>query len=65
MLDGMEGRMWADHHDQFGKWVDGAIGAIGAALRLGFSRGSTVPGQLLSIAGAVGVTLLTLGATAA
>ncbi len=64
MRDELDARMWNDHHEQFSQAMDGAIGAPGGALRFGASRAAGLPGQLLSLAAALGVTLLTLGATA-
>jgi hypothetical protein len=65
MRDELDGRMWVEHHDQFSEWVDGAIGTVGSALRLGASRASAFPRQLLSIGAAIGLTALTFGTMAA
>jgi len=62
MRDELDGRMWVDHHEQFGEWVDNAA----AALRSGIARfagwdGSTH--QLLAMIGAFAVTALSLALT--
>ncbi len=64
MRDELDGRMWVDNHNQFSAWVDGAIGTVGSALRLGASRPSDFPRQLLSIAAAIGITTLAFGTMA-
>lgn len=65
MRDEIDVRMWTAHHEDFARGMDGAIGALGGALRLGASRATGLSGQIVSLAAAFGVTVLTLGATAA
>jgi len=62
MRDELDGRMWVDHHEQFGEWVNDAA----ATLRAGLGRfagwdGSTH--QLLAIIAAFAVTGLSLTLT--
>lgn len=64
MRDELDGRMWVDHHDQFGEWVDSAL----SVLRSGLSRLATWDGsthQLLALVAAFAVTALTFNTTAA
>ena len=64
MRDELDGRMWVDHHNQFGEWVDSALGV----LRSGLSRLATWDGsthQLLALVAAFAVTALTFNTTAA
>ncbi len=65
MRDETDARMWNDNHEQLTQAMDGAVAALGGALRLGASRSVSLPGQIVSLAAAFGVTVLTLGATAA
>jgi hypothetical protein len=65
MRDEMDARIWNAHHEEFSRAMDGAIGALGVALRLGASRAVSLPGQLLSLVAAFGITALTLAGTAA
>lgn len=65
MRDELDARMWNDNHQQLSAAMDGAIGAIGGALRFGASRAASLPGQLVSLVAAFGVTALTLGGTVA
>lgn len=65
MRDELDARIWNAGHDRFAPAMDGAIGALGGALRLGASRAIRLPGQLVSLVAAFGVTVLTLGATIA
>lgn len=62
MRDELDARMWNDGSDRFVPAMDGVIGG---ALRLGASRAIRLPGQLISLVAAFGVTVLTLGATIA
>lgn len=64
MRDELDGRMWVDHHDQFGLWVDGAIAAIRSGLaRLASWDGSSA--QLLALVAALAVTGLTFNSATA
>lgn len=65
MRDELDARMRNNGRDRFAPAMDGAIGALGGALRLGGSQAIRLPGQLISLAAAFGVTVLTLGATIA
>jgi hypothetical protein len=61
MRDHLDMKAWADHHHQFDRWVAGAAAALGrhaAPLR-------RVPPQLIAGTFALGITLLTLGGSAA
>ena len=63
MRDELDGRMWVDHHDQFGLWVDDAI----AALRAGLARLSSWDGtthQLFALIASFAITALTFNSTA-
>ena len=62
MRDELDGRMWVDHHEQFGEWVDNAA----AAVRSGIARFADWDGsthQLLAIIAAFAVTGLSLTLT--
>jgi hypothetical protein len=62
MRDELDGRMWIDHHEQFGQWVDGAITAVRSGLaRLAHWDGSTH--QLLAMIAAFAITGLTFNTT--
>ena len=64
MRDELDGRMWVDHHEQFGEWVDSAVATIRSGLgRLAAWDGSTH--QLLAIIAAFAVTALTFNSTVA
>ena len=64
MREELDGRMWVDHHDAFGEWVDGAVAAVRAGLvRLGQWDGTTH--QLLALIAAFAITGLTFNTTAA
>jgi len=64
MRDELDGRMWVDHHDQFGEWVDSALAVLRSGLgRLAAWDGSTH--QLLALVAAFAVTALTFNTTAA
>ena len=65
MIDEAYGRMWVAHHDQFSQGIGDKLDALGAALRRRLPRVSRFPGQLLSVAGAIGITMLTVGSMAA
>jgi hypothetical protein len=63
MRDELDGRMWVDHHEQFGHWIDGAIdGARGGFARLALWDGTTH--QLFALIAAFAITGLTFNATA-
>ncbi|HMG48886.1 MAG TPA: hypothetical protein VK614_15670 [Allosphingosinicella sp.] len=62
MREELDGRMWVDHHEQFGEWVDGVAVTLRAGLaRLAGWDGSTH--QLLAIIAAFAVTALSLTLT--
>lgn len=64
MRDELDGRMWVDHHHQFGEWVDSAAATVRSGLaRLAAWDGSTH--QLLAIIAAFAVTALTFNTTVA
>ena len=65
MRDEMDARMWNAHHDQFSEWVDSGVAAAAARLRKLGTLAFRVPGQLLAAVAAVGLTLLTFGASGA
>lgn len=59
MRDELDGRMWADHHEAYADWVDGAI----AAVRGGFARVAGWDGtthQLLAMVAAFALTALNI-----
>jgi hypothetical protein len=59
MREELDGRMWVDHHEQFGEWVDGAT----ATLRAGLARFASWDGsshQLFAMIAAFAVTALSL-----
>jgi hypothetical protein len=59
MLDEMEGRIWARHHQAFSDWADAALARIAATLRGG--RAAT----LLAALAALGLSTLMVGGTVA
>jgi len=62
MRDELDGRMWVDHHEAFGEWVDNAAAAIRAGLgRFAGWDGSTH--QLLAMVAAFAATGLSLALT--
>jgi len=62
MREELDGRMWVDHHEQFGEWVDNAAASLRAGLaRFGGWDGSTH--QLLAMLAAFAVTGLSLAFT--
>jgi hypothetical protein len=63
MRDELDARMWVDHHEEFGHWVDGAIAAArGGLARLAQWDGTTH--QLFALVAAFAITGLTFNATA-
>jgi hypothetical protein len=59
MRDELDGRMWADHHEAFGEWVDGAVATVrGAFARFAGWDGTTH--QLLALAAAFALTALNI-----
>jgi hypothetical protein len=59
MRDELDGRMWADHHEAYADWVDGAIAAVrGAIGRFAAWDGSTH--QLLALVAAFALTALNI-----
>lgn len=62
MRDQYDAEIWNVHHDQFSEYVDGRLRAAGGALRRATAH---VPAQLAAGLVAVGLTLLTFGASAA
>ena len=59
MRDELDGRMWIDHHEQFGQWVGDAAATIRAGLyRLAGWDGSAH--QLLALVAAFALTGLSL-----
>ena len=64
MRDQYDAQMWNDHHHQFSEWAGTLAGAAGAALRRSGSAAARTPPQLLAALAAVGLTLLTFGASA-
>lgn len=63
MRDEIDGRIWADNHEQFSASLDAGFAAIAAGLRRSFAR--DLPKQLLAGAAAFGMTLLTLTSSVA
>lgn len=64
MRDELDSRMWVDHHEQFGEWVDSAIASVRAGLtRIAHWDGTTQ--QLLAILISFLITGLTFNATTA
>lgn len=62
MRDEIDGRMWVEHHEAFGAWVDGAIAAVRSGLaRLGTWDGSSH--QLLALVISFVITGLTFNLT--
>ena len=70
MLDGMDGRMWVQHHDQFSLSVDRGLKRLGAGLhrlRAGASRLASWDGttaQLFAMVVAFAITALSFNTTA-
>jgi hypothetical protein len=64
MRDEMDARIWVEHHEQFSELIDGALAAVGSALRRLAAWDGTSQ-QLLSLAIAFALTALTFNATAA
>lgn len=70
MLDGMDGRMWVRHHDQFSLSVDRGLARLGAGLhrlRAGAERLASWDGttaQLLAMVTAFAITALSFNTTA-
>lgn len=66
MRDEMDARMWNEHHEQFTRSIDNGLAALGSALSAGTAAASNaLLGRLLAAGGAFGLTLMTLGGTAA
>lgn len=64
MRDEIDSRLWVDHHEAFGRWVDGAA----SLLRSAFSRFAVWDGtthQLLALVAAFAITALSFNTTAA
>jgi hypothetical protein len=61
MRDYLDMKAWADNHHQFDRWIAGAA----AALRRSAVPLRRVPPQLIAGTFALGITLLTLGGSAA
>jgi hypothetical protein len=62
MREELDGRMWVDHHEQFGEWIDDITATIRASLaRFAGWDGSTH--QLLAMIAAFAVTGLSLTLT--
>jgi len=59
MLDAIEGRIWATHHQAFSDWAGSVAARIGATLR----RDRTA--TLLSAVAAIGLSALTIGGSLA
>ena len=70
MLDGMDGRIWAEHHDQLNLLVDRSLKRLGAGLhrlRAGAARLAAWDGtsaQLFAMAAAFAITALSFNTTA-
>lgn len=62
MRDELDGRMWADHHDQFNQWVRDATTVVRAALDR-FAGWDGTTHQLLALIAAFALTGLGIGAT--
>lgn len=59
MRDELDGRLWVDHHEAFGDWVDGAIASVrGVFARFAEWDGSTH--QLLALVAAFALTGLNI-----
>ncbi len=65
MRDQLDAQIWNAHHDRFSEWLDGAIARTGGTLASGGSLAARVPGQLVAGLFAVGLTLITIGGSAA
>lgn len=65
MRDEMDARIWVAHHDQFSETVGRFFETLGARVRRALSATTPSDGRLVSVAAALGMTVLTLGATAA
>lgn len=64
MRDELDSRLWVDHHEAFGEWVDNAIGSLRSGLaRLAQWDGTTQ--QLLALGVSFVITGLTFSATSA
>jgi hypothetical protein len=65
MRDRYDAELWNQHHDQFSKWLDEALGTAGRIIRRTLSAAEPAAGQLLAVGGALSLTLLTFAASAA
>jgi len=62
MRDELDGRMWVDHHEAFGQWVNDAAATVRSSLaRLANWDGTTH--QLLALIAAFAITSLTFNTT--
>jgi len=62
MRDELDGRMWADHHDQFNLWVQDATNTVRSALAR-FAGWDGTTHQLLALIAAFAITGLGIGST--
>jgi len=62
MRDELDGRMWADHHDQFNLWVQDAAGTVRSASNW-FAGWDGTTHQLLALIAAFALTGLSIGST--
>ena len=65
MRDEIDGRIWNANHERFSASLDGALGALAGRLRRSLESLDGTPTHLLSVAGAVALTLLTFNASLA
>jgi hypothetical protein len=64
MREELDGRMWVAHHDQFGLWVEGALGSLRAGLSR-LSRWDGTSPQLLAMVAALAITALSFNSATA
>ena len=65
MRDEMDARAWVENHQQFSASVDQALSALATRFRRRLPSLDGTPAHLLSVAGALALTLLTFNASLA
>jgi len=59
MRDELDGRMWADHHEAYSDWVDGAIAAVRGTIGR-FAGWDGTAHQLFAMVAAFALTALNI-----
>ena len=65
MRDEMDASAWVENHEIFSASVEKSLGALAARIRGGLPSLDGTPAHLLSVAGAMALTLLTFNASLA